>query len=817
MLSIVLLLVIVFVAFRLAPREKSDHAQIHGAGQIGLLAALALFGVDYFTSFYYATGEMMSALHPYGLQHYGYLAAGIIALANLVFGGLYMYSLGIFNEGGGSYTASMRYLWPTLSLIVAVTLIQDYVFTIVVSALSGVEQLLSVLNAYNAHWLIHFALGALLAAATWYITIRGRGDSGRVTFALLSIFVALSLVMAGGLLAAHLRGVAPVPASEAPQQVSIAQAMMHLLTASMKGMVALTGLEAMSNGIQFLIDEDVRLVRWGKRRLPRLAGLWRFYSGKSGIGRFVQTSFLFYGGITTFVVTFFAIRFNVFDGTLGRTLIGNLAFIGFSQLPGGTALFWFYQILAVALLAAASMTAFQDVQATEWRDSAIGEIPEVIVYRDKHGTFTRSVTITFAVAVLLMLLVHGQSSLAMPYYGIGVFMPIMVMGLAVRKHIQLHATGAQRAWGVAGATTAAILAGTVFVGQVAGKWAEGGWVVLISFSVLALAAHLILLSPVGHRTPGQIQRIVRQKARVQGGMASIVEWQSFKMQEYRYRLLLGLSGFLELFGIGAASAQQLALVPARIDEGVLDRIQPVRHGPSRMPEPWPESGVVPGRVLKPATAAAGPAPATVMLAEPLNGSGNGHASAGNGRFHLRIGRASFGNSPVRQDGSPDLDRPAAQAPAGVATLPERDPGQPYGIPPMIVRHRVIVPINGIHQGTMTALAYALALTSDVTAVHVAMDPDTAARLRKEWDVWGQGVRLVVLDSPHQMVLEPLIQYVQGILARRQPRETVTIVVPQMAQPRWWRNLWKSQLATLLRIALPVETGIVITDVPYEIL
>ena len=55
-----------------------------------------------------------------------------------------MYSLGVFNEGGGSYTASMRYLGPALSLIVAVVLIQDYVFTIVVSTLSGGDQLLSI-------------------------------------------------------------------------------------------------------------------------------------------------------------------------------------------------------------------------------------------------------------------------------------------------------------------------------------------------------------------------------------------------------------------------------------------------------------------------------------------------------------------------------------------------------------------------------------------------------------------------------------------------------------------------------------------------
>ena len=110
--SIILLLIIVFLSYKAAPRERAEDAHIHGAGQIGLLAAVALFGVDYFTSYFYATGEMMSALHPYGLQKYGYIAVAVIAFANFVFGALYMYSLGIFNEGGGSYTASMRYLTP---------------------------------------------------------------------------------------------------------------------------------------------------------------------------------------------------------------------------------------------------------------------------------------------------------------------------------------------------------------------------------------------------------------------------------------------------------------------------------------------------------------------------------------------------------------------------------------------------------------------------------------------------------------------------------------------------------------------------------
>src|SRR5512139_541400 len=158
MLSVILLVVIVFLAYKAAPKEQKEHAHVHGAGQIGLLAAVALFGVDYFTSFYYGAGEMMSALHPYGLQKYAYIAVGVIALANFVFGALYMYSLGPFNEGGGSYTASMRYLKPTLSLIVAVTLLEDYVLTIVVSALSGGDQLLSILNLYGRYWWLHFLI-----------------------------------------------------------------------------------------------------------------------------------------------------------------------------------------------------------------------------------------------------------------------------------------------------------------------------------------------------------------------------------------------------------------------------------------------------------------------------------------------------------------------------------------------------------------------------------------------------------------------------------------------------------------------------------
>ncbi len=201
------------------------------------------------------------------------------------------------------------------------------------------------------------------------------------------------------------------------------------------------------------------------------------------------------------------------------------------------------------MLAAASMTALQDAQATEWRDVAIGEIPEVIIYRDKRGTFTRSVTITFGVAVLIMLLVRGKTSLAVPFYGVGVFLPITMMALAVRKNVLEQFSGRTRKWGARAAMMVAILAGTIFIGQIFGKWEEGGWIRLITFTLLFSSANLLLLSPLGYRDPKQIHRIVREKARVQGAMASIVEWQSLKMQEYRYSLLMTISRFWKLFGI----------------------------------------------------------------------------------------------------------------------------------------------------------------------------------------------------------------------------------------------------------------------------
>jgi amino acid transporter len=134
----------------------------------------------------------------------------------------------------------------------------------------------------------------------------------------------------------------------------------------------------------------------------------------------------------------------------------------------------------------------------------------------------------------------------------------------------------------------------------------------------------------------------------------------------------------------------------------------------------------------------------------------------------------------------------------------------------IKRHRVILPISGVHEGTMAALSYARMLSSDITAVYVSIDHIEADRIRKKWEIWGEGIRLVILDSPYRLLLEPLVDFIEEITAKRQPNEMVTIVVPQFVPRRWWHNLLHTQTATWLRLALLFKSGIVITDVPYQV-
>ncbi|MEW5938404.1 MAG: APC family permease [Chloroflexota bacterium] len=152
-----------------------------------------------------------------------------------------------------------------------------------------------------------------------------------------------------------------------------------------------------------------------------------------------------------------------------------------------------------------------------------------------------------------------------------------------------------------------------------------------------------------------------------------------------------------------------------------------------------------------------------------------------------------------------------------ATLAKSLSLENYGEPPPYQgRHRVLVPVSNVHQGTLAALRYARMLSDDVTAVHVSMDPEQTQKVQRKWETWGQGTRLVILESPYRLFLEPLLDYLGDIIATRQPNETITIVVPQFIPSKRVYNALHMQTADLLRQELLNKKGVVITDVPYQI-
>lgn len=134
----------------------------------------------------------------------------------------------------------------------------------------------------------------------------------------------------------------------------------------------------------------------------------------------------------------------------------------------------------------------------------------------------------------------------------------------------------------------------------------------------------------------------------------------------------------------------------------------------------------------------------------------------------------------------------------------------------ISRNRVIMPVSGVHVGTVAALQFASTLSKDVTVVHISVDPKETQKVKDKWEHWGDGYRLVVLNSPYRLFLEPLLEYIDKISAVQAPNEIITIVVPQFVPKHWWTNLLHMRTAESLRKALMHRQNIVITEVPYQV-
>jgi amino acid transporter len=137
-------------------------------------------------------------------------------------------------------------------------------------------------------------------------------------------------------------------------------------------------------------------------------------------------------------------------------------------------------------------------------------------------------------------------------------------------------------------------------------------------------------------------------------------------------------------------------------------------------------------------------------------------------------------------------------------------------PPM--KHRIIIPVSGIHRGVLPALDYARSLSSNghvVTAVYVEINPENTEEVKRQWEVWGKGVPLKILSSPFRSITKPLVKFINEESEHHKDSIT-TIVLPEFVPKAWWQQLLHNQTALLIKGKLLFSQNIVVTSVPHHL-
>jgi len=151
--------------------------------------------------------------------------------------------------------------------------------------------------------------------------------------------------------------------------------------------------------------------------------------------------------------------------------------------------------------------------------------------------------------------------------------------------------------------------------------------------------------------------------------------------------------------------------------------------------------------------------------------------------------------------------------ARVATELEVGPTQGLVMP---ARNRAFVLVSKIHQPTLRALAYAKSTRpSTLEALTVQVDEEETKRLEEEWAKHDIDIPLVVLQSPYREVTDPVVDYIRRLRSSN-PRDVITVFIPEYVVGRWWEQLLHNQSPLRLKLRLLFEPGVMVTSVPYQL-
>lgn len=144
-----------------------------------------------------------------------------------------------------------------------------------------------------------------------------------------------------------------------------------------------------------------------------------------------------------------------------------------------------------------------------------------------------------------------------------------------------------------------------------------------------------------------------------------------------------------------------------------------------------------------------------------------------------------------------------------ATFPPRE------LPPP----RVVIPVSGLHRGTLAAVQFARSISQDVTAVYVELDPDKTEEVKETWQSWCEDIPIVVVPSPYRSLLGPLMEYLEQSDKEHDDGQHTVLVLPEFIPATWWENFLHNQTAWMIKLAVLYQRrfhglGRVVVEVPF---
>jgi amino acid transporter len=433
------------------------------AEQIGPIAGIPIFGLDALSSAAYGPEAALTLLIPLGLAGVQYIvpvSMAIVILLGIVYFS-YRQTIEAYPNGGGSYTVATENLGPNAGLLAAAALMIDYILTAAVGISAGVGALISAMPSLQPHTL-PLCLGVL--AILTIINMRGVHDTGVVFMIPTYLFAGTLLIVIGvgmwNMLAGH-----PHPVTTLPPlpPATAALSLWLMLKVFSSGCTAMTGVEAVSNGVMAFRDDRRKNAKITLTIIIVLLAI--LLAGIAVLCRAYGVGATDPGGA----------HYESVLSMLTRAVMGHG---------------WFYYMTigsVLLVLALSANTAFADFPRLTRAIAGNNYLPHVFLLRGRRLLYSWGIYVLVALTALLLIIFRGVTDRLIPLYAIGAFMAFTLSQAGMVMHWKRQRGAPFRmAMNGLGAFATGITTLVVLVA----KFVEGAWItaLLIAFMIVAMRA-----------------------------------------------------------------------------------------------------------------------------------------------------------------------------------------------------------------------------------------------------------------------------------------------------------------------------------------